>query len=209
MLIRRASMRSGRAARGFSLIEALITLFVFAIGILTIAGLQLISKKANYDAAQRTTAAMLVNDIAERMRANLSTNGVALGDYLVEDVGGGTIAQPGQDCTAGTCTNAQLAAWDLYEWEQLLDGASEDNAGGLVEPSACIRSDVVGGGVGAYHIVIAWRGVTPLSNPVIDQNLTAAIAKGCGEGSDKYVDDDTGAANVYRRVILVSTFITP
>jgi type IV pilus assembly protein PilV len=198
-----------RRQRGFSLIEALITLFVFAIGILTIAGLQLVSKKANYDAAQRTTAGMLANDIAERMRANLSTNGVALGDYLVEELGGGTLAAPGTDCTAGTCTNTQLAAWDLYEWEQLLDGASEANAGGLVEPSACIRSDVAGGGVGVYHIVIAWRGVTPLSNPTIDQNLTGAIAAGCGQGSAKYVDDDTGAADVYRRVILVSTYITP
>jgi len=198
-----------RRSRGFSLIEALITMFVFAIGILTIAGLQLVSKKANYDAAQRTTASMLANDIAERMRANLSTNGAALADYVVEELGGGTLAQPGQDCTAGTCTNSQLAAWDLYEWEQSLDGATEDNAGGLVEPSACIRSDTVGGGVGVYHIVIAWRGVTPLSNPTLDQNLTAANAAGCGEGTDKYVDDDTGAKDVYRRVIVVSTFITP
>ncbi len=207
MLIRRQG--SNGRARGFSLIEALITLFVFAIGILTIAGLQLVSKKANYDAAQRTTAGMLANDIAERMRANLSTNGLALGDYLVEDLGGGTIGQPGQDCTVGSCTNTQLAQWDLYEWEQSLDGASEDNAGGLVEPSACIRSDVVGGGVGMYHIIIAWRGVNALSNPVIDQGLTAAGGKGCGEGTDKYKDDDTGAMDVYRRVVVVSTYITP
>jgi type IV pilus assembly protein PilV len=196
-------------SRGFSLIEALITLFVFAIGILTIAGLQLVSKKANYDAAQRTTAGMLANDIAERMRANLSTNGAALADYVVEDLGGGTLAVPGQDCTTGTCTNSQLAAWDLYEWEQLLDGASEDNAGGLVDPSACVRTDTVGGGKGTYHIVIAWRGVNPLSSPTIDQNLTATAPAGCGEGSGDYDDSDTGAKDVYRRVIVVSTYIVP
>ena len=209
MLTRRAKLGSRRVAGGFSLIEALITLFVFAIGILTIAGLQLVSKKANYDAAQRTTAGMLANDIAERMRANLSVNGAALADYLVEDLGAGTLGQPGQDCTAGTCTNTQLAAWDLYEWEQLLDGAAEGAAGGLVEANACIRSNVTTGGAGVYHIIIAWRGVTPLSNPLIDQNLVAAIATGCGQGSDKFKDDDTGAADVYRRVILVSTYITP
>lgn len=205
MLTHRHPSRS----RGFSLIEALITLFVFAIGILTIAGLQLVSKKANYDAAQRTTAGMLANDIAERMRANLSTNGAALEDYLVENLGGGTLSQPAQDCTAVTCSNTELAAWDLYEWEQLLDGATEDNAGGLVEPSACIRSDTIGGGVGMYHIIISWRGVNALSNPTIDQGLTAAGDDGCGEGTGKYDDDETNAVDVYRRVIVVSTFITP
>jgi type IV pilus assembly protein PilV len=200
-------MRTHRKQRGFSLIEALITLFVFAIGILTVAGLQLISKKANYDAAQRTTAGMLANDIAERMRANLSNNGAALAGYLVEDLGGGTLSAPAADCTAGECTRDEMAAWDLYEFEQLLDGASESSAGGLVEPNACIRSDAIGAGV--YHIVIAWRGVTPLSNPIIDADLTDANPEGCGEGSDKYVDDETGAPDVYRRVIVVSTYITP
>jgi type IV pilus assembly protein PilV len=202
-------MRTHRQQRGFSLIEALITLFVFAIGILTVAGLQLISKKANYDAAQRTTAGMLANDIAERMRSNLSQNGVALASYLVEDLGGGTLSAPGADCTAADCTRDEMAAWDLYEFEQLLDGASETSAGGLVEPTACIRSDDTDGGAALYHIIIAWRGVTPLSNPIIDADLTSANPKGCGEGSAKYVDDDTGALDVYRRVIVVSTYITP
>lgn len=202
-------MRNPTRQRGFSLIEALITLFVFAIGILTVAGLQLISKKANYDAAQRTTAGMLANDIAERMRANLSNNGVALANYLVEDLGGGTLGVPAADCTAAECNRVEMAAWDLYEFEQLLDGASESSAGGLVEPNACIRSDVTTGGAGVYHIIIAWRGVTPLSNPVIDADLTGANPEGCGEGSDKFKDDETGAYDIYRRVIVVSTYITP
>lgn len=202
-------MRNHRKQRGFSLIEALITLFVFAIGILTVAGLQLISKKANFDAAQRTTASMLANDIAERMRGNLADNGKSLADYVVEDLGGGTLALPGTDCTAVECTREQLAAWDLYEWEQSLDGASETSAGGLSEPNACIRTDNDDGGAGVYHIVIAWRGVTPLSNPIIDADLTDANPAGCGEGSDKFVDDDSGALDVYRRVIVVSTYITP
>ena len=100
-----------------------------------------------------------------------------------------------------------MAAWDLYEWEQQLVGASEDGAGGLVEPNACIRTDASGAGV--YHIIIAWRGVTPLSNPTIDANLTGANPEGCGEGNDKFKDDESGDYDVYRRVIVVSTYITP
>jgi len=207
-------MRDHRRQAGFSLIEVLITLFVFAIGILTVAGLQIISKKSNFDAVQRTTASMLANDIAERMRANLDNNGGSLDAYLVEDLGGATLGQPGADCTAGSCSADDLAAWDLYEWEQALDGASETNAdgaslGGLVEATGCIRSNNGVGGAGTYHVVIAWRGVSPLSNPTVDQNLTDAAAEGCGEGSDKYVDDETNAADVYRRVVVLSTYITP
>ena len=37
--------------------------------LLTVAGLQTISKKANYDALQRTQASLLAHDIIERMRA--------------------------------------------------------------------------------------------------------------------------------------------
>jgi len=201
-------MRNPRNQRGFSLIEALITLFVFAIGILTVAGLQLISKKANYDAAQRTTASMLANDIAERMRANLGNNGAALADYVVEDLGGATLGLPGGNCIAAECDRYEIAAWDLYEWEQALDGASEDGAGGLVEPNACIRTDAVSG-AGVYHVIISWRGVTPLSNPIIDADLTDDHPEGCGEGSEKFKDDDTGVYDAYRRVIVVSTYITP
>jgi type IV pilus assembly protein PilV len=203
-----------RHHRGFSMLEILITLFVFAIGVLTVAGLQIVSKKSNYDAIQRTTASLLTNDIVERMRANLSGNGNALDNYLVEDLGGSTLSAPVPDCTAAACTSEQMAAWDLYEWELAIDGSSELSAdgsftGGLVDPSACIRSDNIVGGVGTYHIVVAWRGVTPLSNPTIDQDLTAANAAGCGEGDAAYADDDTGAADVYRRVVVVSTYITP
>ena len=204
----RAASRPTRS-RGFSLIEVLITLFVFAIGILTVAGLQIISKKSNFDAVQRTTASLLGNDIAERMRANLGGNGGALKSYLTEGVGGGTLAVPGTDCTATACSADEMADWDLYEWEQSLDGAAEDNSGGLVQPTACIRSDNTVGGAGTYHVIIAWRGVSPLSNPSIDQNLTAAAAAGCGEGSAQYDDPDTGAADVYRRVVVVSTYIAP
>lgn len=197
-----------RQQRGFSLMEVLITLFVFAIGILTVAGLQIVAKKSNFDAVQRTTASMLANDILERMRANLANNGGFLDLYLVENLGEDEFAEPAADCTAAVCTPAQIAAWDMWEWRQALVGASEGNTGGLVQPAACIRSENLGG-PGIYHIIIAWRGVSPLSNPGIDAGLVDAYPDGCGTDTDKFTDDETGAANVYRRVVVTSTYITP
>jgi type IV pilus assembly protein PilV len=200
-----------RRQRGFSLIEVLITLFVFAIGILTVAGLQIIAKKSNFDALQRTTASFLANDILERMRANLSENGDYLDSYLVESLGddGDGMTAPGTDCTATSCTPEQMAAWDLWEWRQSLLGVAEDSTGGLVEPTACIRSETTTGGAAIYHVIIAWRGVSPTGNPSADAALVPDFPDGCGTETDNFTDDDTGAANVYRRLIVVSAFITP
>ena len=41
---------------GFSLIELLISLVIFTVGLLSIAGLQMVAKKSNYESLQRTTA---------------------------------------------------------------------------------------------------------------------------------------------------------
>lgn len=59
-----------RAARGFTLIEALVALLVLSIGLLGVAALQLTSLQNNSAAAIRTQATYLAYDIADRMRAN-------------------------------------------------------------------------------------------------------------------------------------------
>jgi type IV pilus assembly protein PilV len=183
------------SSRGLTLIEVLITLFIFAIGLLGIAGMQAIAKKANFEAVQRTTATFLAYDIIERMRANSDT----LDEYLVEGLGGGTQGAPGTDCGAADCDTSALAVYDLYEWEQAIDGTAEQSAsgnaaGGLVEPTACV-SGPAAGVAGVYTVAVAWRGSSALSNPTIDD---------CGEGSGKY-----GDADEYRRILVVTTFITP
>lgn len=151
-----------RSQSGFTLIEILIALFVFAIGILTVAGLQIISKKANYDAIQRTSATFLAYDIIERMRANRDN----LDSYL--NPLGAAQAVPGTNCKTNSCTGDQLAAYDLWEWEQAINGTSEtvngNSAGGLANPIGCI-SGPAGGGDGVYTITVAWQGVTELANP--------------------------------------------
>ncbi len=183
--------------RGFTLIEVLITLVIFSIGLLSVAGLQGVSKKANYDALQRTTATMLAHDIVERMRANPGQ----LDEYIRpagSELGGATVTAPSPDCVTNPCNPTQLAFRDLYDWERALDGAAEQVSGaltgGLVDPTACIEG-AFGGASGVYTVAIAWRGVTELSNPVIHA---------CGEGSGKYGDNDE-----YRRILVIQTYITP
>lgn len=182
--------------KGFSVIEVLIALFVFGIGILTVAGLQIVSKRTNYEAVQRTAATYLGYDITERMRANPDQLGV-----YVDNVEGEFRAQPATLCNAAACTAAQLAAFDVWEWQQSILGAAEvvagNNTGGLVNPVGCISGPAVGG-QGIYTITVAWQGVDALDNN---------HASTCGSG--KQNADEYGANFEYRRLIQVSVYIAP
>lgn len=176
--------------------EALIAIVILSVGLLGIGALQLQSKHLNFQAMQRSIASQLSNEIIERMRNN---NG-SLNDYLTT-VGEGTIsAEPSPDCSATyPCLAQELASHDLWQWEQIIDGASETsggtNTGGLFMPTGCITGPA-GGGAGTYTIAIAWRG----------QNVSNdANADTCGQGSGKY--DDSPGDNAFRRLVTIDVFI--
>lgn len=56
--------------RGATLIEVLIAMFILAIGLLGLAGLQAVSTQSNQGASYRSQATILASDIVERMRTN-------------------------------------------------------------------------------------------------------------------------------------------
>jgi len=194
---------------GFSMIEVLITVFVVAIGLLSIASVQFMSKRSNFEAVQRTTATLLAHDILERMRANpgMLIEYAGNSSAPIDPLGGPTATrtQP-TDCTAASCDPFTLSQYDLWEWETALNGLSEQIAdgtatGGLNSPTACITTNVAAGTVdrsGEYRVAIAWRGGSQLQNPETSD---------CGEGSGKYNGED-GSADTHRRVLIVSTYIT-
>ncbi len=170
---------------GFTIIEALIALLVMAVGLLGVAALQVQSKRANMHAVQRTLASVQANDILERMR----NNATRLSDYITT-VGGQTVSsEPSPACTdSNSCTPPQLAAHDLWVWEQVIDGAGElndgDFTGGLVLPTACVAGPG-GGGSGIYTVTIVWRG----HNAITDTN-----PNNCGQASGKYDDNPGGVS---------------
>jgi type IV pilus assembly protein PilV len=183
---------------GFSLIEVLVSTVVFSIGVLGVAGLGAVSKRATFESVQRGQASELAYALLEEMRANKA--GIAV--YLAAGtLGHGSLgAEPAPDCDAAgaLCTAAQFAAHSLWAWERMLDTGLESsggaNTGGLVEPSACIGGPA-GGGAGDYVVAVVWRGGTELT----DSGLTA-----CGAGSGLY-----GAGDNMRRMVVVQSFIDP
>lgn len=65
--------------RGFTLLEVMIAILVFSIGLLGLAGLMVMSVKTNHSSYLRTQATFLAQSMADRMRAN--SRGVWTGAY--------------------------------------------------------------------------------------------------------------------------------
>lgn len=98
---------------GFSLIEVLISLVILSVGLLGIAAMVSVSMKGKNGSYLRTQALALSSAILDRMRANRAT-------AITNAYDGSTAPTSPTSCngTAVTCSTAQIAAMDLYEWHQ-------------------------------------------------------------------------------------------
>ena len=72
-----------RPARGFTLIEVLVTLLILAIGLFGVAALQFRGLQYNQDAYLRSQVSFLAYDIADRMRMNRTNMAAYVSDYTV------------------------------------------------------------------------------------------------------------------------------
>ncbi len=197
----RVQSRQWRRAAGFTLIEVLAAFVILSIGLLGIVSLQAVSKSAQYQAMQRARAVTLADDILERIRVNPT----AVQTYsAAAALGGGELGDtPDTNCLTTACDPNALAAFDLWAWEQSLDGASETltkggvttNAGGLVNPRGCIEFTPDAGKVntGVISVIVQWQGLESTSD-----GFTSGDA--CGADSD-FVDLDT------RRRVEVSSYV--
>ena len=80
---RRPPRRRTRAtARGFTLIEILVSLLVFSVGILGMAGFQAMATRNSVDASERGRAALLANELVAKMWEARSTS---LDDDVLDD----------------------------------------------------------------------------------------------------------------------------
>lgn len=100
--------------RGFTLLEVLIALLVFSLGLLGMAGLLIVSVKTNHSAYLRTQASFLAQSMADRMRANVPR--VWTNDYNTDYPSGDS-----DPCASGAaCSRANMATRDKAEWSTQL-----------------------------------------------------------------------------------------
>ncbi len=122
-----------RSVQGFTLLEVLIALVVFTVGLLGLLGLQMTSLKLSHDSLLRTNATLLAKDMADRMRANPVEMRQGLsGAY--HNPNGVVSANPnclGLDSSGapvdGACSSVQMAGHDFYEWYGSLQGNTSTN----------------------------------------------------------------------------------
>lgn len=102
---------------GFTLLEVLIAIVIFAIGLLGIASLQATGLRQTHNSTLRSVATEQAQAMADRMRAN--TTAVDAGTYDLDGSTGKampTAYLDGVNCRTATCTSDQLAVYDLVEW---------------------------------------------------------------------------------------------
>ncbi len=191
---------SGRES-GLGLIEILVAVLVFTVGLLGIFGAQVNAKKNAMEAQQRSIATGLARDLLERMRSNpgqlqaFTLDNASPADMPSPAPPGCTWAAVPQGGGLG-CSPAELARSDLAEWMRLLAGAMavtsvagrEWLVGGLLEPRACVTI-----AAGVVAVVIAWRGMEPLAT---------APDSSCGAGGGWYGPDDE-----LRRTLVMHSWI--
>lgn len=183
--------------KGVGMLEFLIALLIFSIGMLGLLSAQLAGKRAGYEALQQSVATALTRDILERIRANPARSL----DYRVTAAGkaGHRVPVPGVNCDITNCTPEQLAVFDLWQWESLLLGKSESDlgkyVGGLIAPRACITNDD-----GIVEVVINWLGVKAVSETEV------SLCGSDGEGGDA-ADDRVNSGSHQRNQLKIVTFI--
>ena len=178
-----------RVQSGFTLIEALVTAFILAVGIMGIVSLLSISKVSQHASIQRTRAVVLADDILERMRRN--PTGMSVYDIgpsaPLGDASRGA-AEPAPNCRSAPCAADQLATHDLWAWEQLLMTT------GLRNVSACIdfTADADRENTGIVDVVIQWQGLKETADAVISGGTVCGVA----------TDEDTT-----RRQVILNSYI--
>jgi type IV pilus assembly protein PilV len=184
--------------RGFTLIEALIAFVILSVGLLGIVSLQAVAKTSQHLAIQHSRAVTLADAMVERIRVNPA-------GLPVYDIGTGSpvgpvpVSEPSPNCRNAACSPAELAAHDLWAWEQALLGAAATvdgaNTAGLTSPRGCIVFDAAPGRArsGQLSVIVQWRGLHESSDAVQDGEVTCG---GLAAGTDKF-----------RRQVVTNTYV--
>ena len=155
--------RSRNSSCGFSIIEVLITLLVFSVGLLGYASLQNRAQKSQLEIYQRVYALNLVDYMVDQIRSNP----LAQGCYGLATTEVGTGFSGSYTCSAYGTAQTQAQVVDaVNEWSDLLKGTGEvingTSVGGLLNARGCIVYDSVNE---TYTVSVVWQGLVETIAP--------------------------------------------
>lgn len=96
---------------GFTLIEVLVALVVFSLGVLGVGAMLVVMHKSSTSSYLRQQGVQYAYDIVDKMHANQAT--ALAGSYNIAMTGVPPVAPP---CLGAVCTPAQIATYDQSEW---------------------------------------------------------------------------------------------
>ncbi len=128
---------------GFSLVEVMVAMVIFAIGLLGVAALMASNMSYTTSSQYRTQATFMAYDILDRMRVN-PDEAIQNNTY---SIGIGT--NPGAaSCYNVACTPSQIAQADLTEWKDALNTLLPGGDGSVTR--------VVAGGSTLFRVEVVW-----------------------------------------------------
>ena len=149
-----------RRQTGFTLLEVMISLVIFSIGMLGLAGIQAISIQSSGIAYMRTLAMQSAYDMADIVRASADFNNNVDTAFSSVTTTLGSEPTACQSDSTPNCTPSQMAAFEIYHWKSNLRD---------VLPSG--RGKVTSSG-NTYTVTVMW-----------DQDRTGVTGENCGGDS--------------------------
>lgn len=141
---------------GFTLLEVMIAMVIFAVGMMGLAGIQGLSLENSHSSYTRSQAILLAYEMVDRMKAN-PTGGVS---YVINT--STTPAEPGTLCNTEACNNTEMAAFDLWQWKASLPSLLLSGQGQIVNTAGT-----------SYTITVHW-----------DEDRTGATGTTCPPAAD-------------------------
>jgi type IV pilus assembly protein PilV len=146
-------------AKGFTLVEVLVSLVILAIGLLGIAKLMLLSSHSNDSAYLRSQATALAYEMLDNMRANRQEALPPNSSYNTAAAAPVVFPYAGVPCVGTACTTAtQVALYDLFQWGMRLDANSGlVPAGALPNGQGSVAPVTDGNNQTTVTIVVSWN----------------------------------------------------
>lgn len=164
-----------RRQHGSSLLEVLISVMILAVGMLSLASLQINTLRWQKTAEFRSSATQLAYDMSDRMRGNMvgirggaDANAAPAPSYYFTtetyaDASTGAFPDPG--CAAPTCTPLETAQRDIANWQRTVKMQLPGGAG-------FIAGDMTQG----FRITVAWAEPGSVATDAACAELSSAAA---------------------------------
>ncbi|MBS0340455.1 MAG: type IV pilus modification protein PilV [Proteobacteria bacterium] len=136
--------------KGAALLEALVTLAILAGALLALVYMQLRTQADTESALRRMQALHLIDDLAERVRANPQ----GFNQLAGYRTGWHTTPAADVDCEAQPCATEQLARWDLAQWKAEVARALPDGDATVFAPPETLPT---GSPWRLLGVMVAWR----------------------------------------------------